>query len=75
MSGMKRTKNESIKPKDCERILNYNGFYAYKQNVGYVIFQDDLGRNITISRGNINTCIWKRLAKENNLVEPSKVFK
>ena len=75
MSNMKKQRMKVLKPKDCERILNYNGFYPDRQNGSNVIFKDDLGRHITIPRGNINPCIWKRLAKENNLVEPSKVFK
>lgn len=75
MSDMEKQRLKTLKPRDCERILNYNGFYPDKQNGGHVIFKDDLGRHITIPRGNINPLIWKRLAKEYNLVEPSKVFK
>ena len=74
-SNMEKQRMKTLKPRDCERILNYNGFYPDKQNGCHVIFKDDLDRYITIPRGNINPCIWKRLAKENNLVEPSKVFK
>ena len=64
-----------LKPRDCERILNYNGFYPYRQNGSHVIFKDDLGRHITIPRGKVNPCIWRRLVKENNLVEPERAFK
>ena len=64
-----------LKPRDCERILNYNGFYPDRQNGSHVIFKDDLGRYITIHRGKVNPCIWRRLVKENNLVEPERVFK
>ena len=72
---MEKQRMKVLKPRDCERILNYNGFYPDKQNGCHVIFKDDLGRHITIPRGNINPLVWKRLAKEYNLVEPSKVFK
>ena len=64
-----------LKPRDCERILNYNGFYLDRQNGSHVIFKDDLGRHITIPRGKVNPCIWRRLVKENNLVEPERIFK
>ncbi len=64
-----------IKPKDCERVLNYNGFYFYRQNGRYIIFKDDIGREISIRRGKIDTFTWNNIAKENELVEPERVFR
>ena len=64
-----------IKPKDCERVLNYNGFYFYRQNGRYIIFKDDIGREISIRRGKIDTFTWNNIAKENELVEPERAFR
>lgn len=72
---MGKARMKVLKPKDCERILNFNGFYAVRQNGSHIIFYDDIGRHITIPRGEVNPCIWRRLTKENNLVEPSKIYK
>ena len=46
-SNMEKQRMKTLKPRDCERILNYNGFYPDKQNGCHVIFKDDLGRHIT----------------------------
>ena len=64
-----------LKPRDIERILNYNGFYPERQNGGYVLFKDDIGREISIRRGKIDTFTWNNIAKENELVEPERVFR
>ena len=64
-----------IKPKDCERVLNYNGFYFYRQNGRYIIFKDDIGREISIRRGKIDSLTWNKIAKENELVEPERAFR
>ena len=64
-----------IKPKDCERVLNYNGFYFYRQNGRYIIFKDDIGREIAIRRGKIDSFTWNNIAKENELVEPERAFR
>ena len=64
-----------IKPKDCERVLNYNGFYFYRQNGRYMIFKDDIGREISIRRGKIDSFTWNNIAKENELVEPERAFR
>lgn len=64
-----------LKPRDIERILNYNGFYPERQNGGYVIFKDDIGREISIRRGKIDTFTWNNIAKENELVEPERAFR
>lgn len=64
-----------IKPKDCERILNYNGFYFYRQNGRYIIFKDDIGREISIRRGKIDSFTWNNIAKENELIEPERAFR
>lgn len=64
-----------IKPKDCERVLNYNGFYFYRQNGRYIIFKDDIGREISIRRGKIDSFTWNNIAKENELVEPERAFR
>lgn len=72
---MSNGKMKIVKPKECEKILNYNGFYAQRQSGSHVIFKDDLGRHICIPRGSVNPCIWRRLVKENSLVAPSKAFR
>lgn len=64
-----------LKPRDIERILNYNGFYPERQNGGYVLFKDDIGREISIRRGKIDTFTWNNIAKENELVEPERAFR
>lgn len=64
-----------IKPKYCERVLNYNGFYPERQNGGYVLFKDDIGREISIRRGKIDSFTWNNIAKENELIEPEKAFR
>ena len=64
-----------LKPRDIERILNYNGFYPERQNGGYAIFKDDIGREISIRRGKIDTFTWNNIAKENELIEPERAFR
>ena len=64
-----------LKPRYIERILNYNGFYPERQNGGYVLFKDDIGREISIRRGKIDTFTWNNIAKENELVEPERAFR
>ena len=64
-----------LKPRYIERILNYNGFYQERQNGGYVLFKDDIGREISIRRGKIDTFTWNNIAKENELVEPERAFR
>ena len=64
-----------LKPRGIERILNYNGFYPERQNGGYVLFKDDIGREISIRRGKIDTFTWNNIAKENELVEPERAFR
>lgn len=64
-----------LKSRDIERILNYNGFYPEIQNGGYVIFKDDIGREIPIRRGKIDSFTWNNIAKENELIEPERAFR
>ena len=64
-----------LKPRDIERILNYNGFYPERKNGGYVIFKDDIGREIPIRRGKIDSFTWNNIAKENELIEPERIFR
>ena len=64
-----------IKPKYCEMVLNYNGFYFYRQNGGYVLFKDDIGREISIRRGKIDSFTWNNIAKEHELIEPERAFR
>lgn len=64
-----------IKPKDCERVLNYNGFYFYRQNGRYIIFKDDIDREISIRRGKIDSFTWNNIVKENELIEPERAFR
>ena len=64
-----------LKPRDIERILNYNGFYPERQNGGYVLFKDDIGREISKKKKKIDTFTWNNIAKENELVEPERVFR
>lgn len=64
-----------LKSRDIERILNYNGFYPERQNGGYVIFKDDIGREISIRRGKIDTFTWNNIVKENELIEPERAFR
>lgn len=70
-----RRRSRTISPKNCERVLNYNGFYLDKQDVCYVVFRDDIDRHISIHRGNVDIIEWKRIVKDNELVEPMKAFK
>lgn len=74
MKKANRGKIRTLKPKEFEKILNYNGFYATNQNNGKITFNDDLGREITIGRGDISPSVWKRLKEEYDLVPPSKTF-
>ena len=64
-----------IRPKDCERMLNYNGFYYYRQDGMNIIFKDDIGREISIHRGKIDYITWHNIIKENDLVEPKRAFR
>ena len=64
-----------LKPRVIERILNYNGFYPERQNGGYVLFKDDIGREISIRRGKIDSFTWNNIAKENELIEPERAFR
>jgi predicted RNA binding protein YcfA (HicA-like mRNA interferase family) len=55
--------------KECQLILNYNGFHYDHQSGSHVIYKNDRGKHISIKVNSVNACVWRRLVKENNLDE------
>ena len=55
--------------RECELILNYNGFFIDHQSGSHVIFKNERGKHISIRINSVNACLWRRLVKENSLDE------
>ena len=55
--------------KECQLILNYNGFFLDHQSGSHAIYKNERGKHISIKVGSVNACVWRRLVKENNLDE------
>lgn len=74
---MKKLANRHIrqfKPRLCEKILNYNGFYPTATKGARIAFIDDLGRDILLPRGCVPWRVFDRIARENHLEIPCKCF-
>lgn len=56
-----------IRSKDVSRILERNGYYRERCNK-HIIFKKEGKRHIAIPLHMVNSMVWRRLVKENNLI-------